>query len=143
VIDLLPSNDPFLREVAEDVTDIQLQVEPVIEEMKLIMMRNRVCGLAAPQVGIPMRFFLYKHNGVTRVAINPVVTHRSMDTAIDREGSLSKRGYVVRVRRSRKIDVEHMTLDGNRAKHSFKSTTARCFQHELDHLNGICIFPPE
>jgi len=36
-----------------------------------------------------------------------------------------------------------MTLDGNRAKHSFKSITARCFQHELDHLNGICIFPPE
>ena len=91
-------------------------------------------GLAAPQIGLNYRFFMME----TDMYINPVILEQSEDIVIDNEGCLSFPGLSMRVKRAKKVIVEYTDIEGNKQEGKFVNYMSRCFQHELDHLNGIC-----
>lgn len=93
-------------------------------------------GLAANQIGYPLRVFVVGYAETRMVFFNPVVLTKSVEMSEIDEGCLSFPGLHLKVRRPVSIDVEFSKADGTRVKGSFHGLTARCFLHELDHLNG-------
>lgn len=135
---------PMLFERAALVADIATQVRPHIHEMRQIMKAHNAIGLAAPQVGIPLRFFLTDVGDKTlEVVINPEITYYEEDATSRLEGCLSwdagrKTTYV---RRSDMVGVNFTTLNGHVPFLDIYGLASRVFQHEFDHLNGVTIFP--
>jgi len=110
---------------------------PVFETMKAIMVEHRGIGLAANQVGILKRFFLIVLNGETEVVLNPEIiessdVYESMD-----EGCISFANLFLKVKRATAIKVKYTTIEGVQKEVSLNGTEAQCFQHELEHLDGI------
>jgi peptide deformylase len=101
-------------------------------------------GLAAPQVGISLRFIVAEVKGMTWVLANPEIIGRGTREVWDTEGCLSIPGYTRMVRRSRRVTVQAMQLIDGQWIEVFieaKDLLARVLQHEIDHLNGILIKP--
>ncbi len=141
---LVKSTDPILRAVAAPVTDHWQQVMPHVDAMFEVMERGaavRGVGLAAPQVGIPFRFFVTTLAGM-RVIINPTITKVAGIRASKPEGCLSFSGGKSKtfVARPVWVEVEWTDHKGGQRAGRLTDFAARVFQHETDHLNGICIF---
>ncbi|MFH1515908.1 MAG: peptide deformylase, partial [bacterium] len=102
-------------------------------------------GLAAPQVGVHKRFFLFisdfkkldnDEEAEIKVAINPQILEREGET-IAYEGCLSYPEHVAHVKRAIKINVRYSDINMQKVEEEFNGLAARVFQHELDHLEGI------
>lgn len=145
-IKLVSADDPILRQPALPCSivmkEIDDQVIPFIYPMKEIMRRLGGVGLAAPQVGINLRFFLMVDEGnKVHIAINPVIHQKFGLRRMGPEGCLSFPGRGdVDVPRWERILLEWRRTDGQKRVQWFKGRDARIIQHETDHLNGICIF---
>lgn len=149
-MNIVPANSPVLWSVAAPVTDVVEQVLPHVERMRQLMKQHHGVGLAAPQCGIPLRFFIYggrKMGGSFGVipfdvVINPVITWRSEDHRQAHEGCLSFPNRVVPVGRPESIRVSYWTLTSTTRTDDklLSGYLARVFQHEIDHLDGKCIF---
>jgi peptide deformylase len=96
-------------------------------------------GLSANQCGIPERVFVIGYEDFNIVCINPKVVDESDETDKSREGCLSYPGLFVPVKRSSTIDVEFTDVNGQVQKMTLSGITARCFMHELDHMNGVLL----
>ena len=110
-----------------------IDVSKYIEGMINLMKENSGLGLAAPQIGLNYRFFMME----TDMYVNPIILEKSKDIVIDVEGCLSFPQLSMRVKRAKKVTVEYTDIEGNRKEGKFVNYMARCFQHELDHLDGI------
>jgi len=106
--------------------------------------KRTVVGLAAPQVGISKRIIVVDITSVgmgekpdLQVYINPVITNRSTETEIGREGCFSTGNVCGIVDRSSEVTVEGFDRNGVPLKEVYRGFTARVFQHETDHLDGI------
>ena len=115
---------------------------PPIDPMELreilyneMMARNGI-GLAANQIGLPYRCFIARTDPI-KVVFNPVVTSTFEDDVIMPEGCLTYPGLFVKIRRPEKIRVRYKNELGQPVAETFQGLTARVFQHETDHLNGI------
>lgn len=140
-LSLVPDNSTVLRSKAVAVADIQTEVRPHIDAMRTLMERARGVGLAAPQVGIGLRFFITSLRGL-KVVINPrIVLVRDSGRTSKPEGCLTWPGRQTYVCRHDKIIAEWTDLNGAQVIKALDDWDARVFQHENDHLNGICIFP--
>lgn len=98
-------------------------------------------GLAAPQIGVCLRVFVFRDTSRTdtfKVAINPTITRFDNPLVTRSEGCLSYPGVDAKVARYKAIKVSYMNEDGVTVKEYLKGFEARVFQHELDHLDGIC-----
>jgi len=107
-----------------------------------LMIRGRGIGLAANQIGITLRFFSIGHESFDEfkkpaILYNAKVTKASDELEIDEEGCLSFPGVVYNVYRSKEVEVEWQNMKGDTLGAKLSGLEARCFQHELDHLNGI------
>ena len=107
-----------------------------------LMIRGRGIGLAANQVGITQRFFSIGHDSFDTfqkpaILYNAKVTKASDELEIDEEGCLSFHGVIYNVYRSKEVEVEWQNMKGDTLGAKLSGLEARCFQHELDHLNGI------
>ncbi len=132
---LVPPTDPVLWTKAEPVSDVDA-IQPMILKMQALMAKLNGGGLAAPQVGIPLRFFVWQGG----VVINPVIHQRSADMVEGREGCLSFPGLSAPVRRCRMLTcswTDHLKVA---QMQQLTNLTARIFQHEIDHLDGRCVF---
>jgi peptide deformylase len=94
-------------------------------------------GLSANQCGVAERMFVIGADDFEMVCINPKVLWASDDLANDKEGCLSFPGMALRVNRPFTIDVEYQDLTGNVVQQRLDGVTARCYLHELDHMNGV------
>ena len=94
-------------------------------------------GLSANQCGIFKRVFVIGTDQFQLICINPKIIRFSDEKVEDREGCLSFPGLTLNVTRSKQIDVEFLDVNGNLQQLTMDGLTARCFQHELEHLNGI------
>jgi peptide deformylase len=94
-------------------------------------------GLSANQCGVAERMFVIGADDFEMVCINPKVLWASDDLANDKEGCLSFPGRALRVNRPFTIDVEYQDLTGNVVQQRLDGVTARCYLHELDHMNGV------
>lgn len=136
---LVKENSPVLRMRTLSLFTSIASVKPYIKDMKRIMKKHKGVGLAAPQVGIEKRFFISDIDGM-RVVINPKILGCGADRTCQREGCLSFPNRFRRVSRANLIDVEWTDIKGRVKKRTLIGLEARVFQHETDHLNGICIF---
>lgn len=100
---------------------------------------NNGIGVAAPQLGISKRFFLYHYAGRSFIAVNPIIEHASEASESILEGCLSIPGKQYQVSRSKLVTVKYVALDGELISETLDGLPARIIQHEIDHLDGICI----
>lgn len=141
---LVRSPDPILKQVAEDwdfKTDTN--ASEVEKEMIDLMTSSKGIGLAANQVGLLKRVFaikLQKHLEVTEplAMFNPKVISQSETLQTHEEGCLSFPDLWLDVKRPTSIESEYFDKDGNQCIITLTGIDARCFLHELDHLNGVC-----
>lgn len=100
-------------------------------------------GLAATQIGVPLRVFVAKHEDFESEFINPELLYQSDDKEFIEEGCLSIPTVGVQVNRSKNIKLKYFILDGEgqlvEKIEEFEGYIARIIQHEIDHLDGICI----
>jgi len=94
-------------------------------------------GLAAPQVGVSKRIFIMGNEEKLIVCINPEIVSGTGEIK-DTEGCLSFPGLWLHVKRYEKVIAKYQTMNGETTQEEFDGLMARVFQHELDHLNGVC-----
>lgn len=107
------------------------------------MIKNRGIGLAANQIGLTKRVFVigsYNIQGFPQpfALFNPVILEYDQEIVSDQEGCLSYPGIYLKVKRPKYIRVTYQNSDGDAIEAKFTGYLSKCFQHELDHLNGVC-----
>lgn len=143
ILPILVATDPFLRKKSKLVEEKDLEeIRKIIPVMFDTMYDANGIGLAAPQVGIPLRFFimdLAKKEGEKEqyIILNPEIIEESEECTEDREGCLSVPEQYSEVIRPEKIKIRYMDLDGKQQEMEADDLLARCIQHETDHLDGI------
>ena len=129
--------DPILRQKATPVASLTPAITTILDDMVETMFQQVGIGLAAPQVGIPLRLIVMDDGKRgARALVNPVIIERAGAVRAE-EGCLSLPGIFAEVERSESVRVE--ALDGDGAPVSFEARDlhARVIQHEVDHLDGI------
>jgi len=127
--------DPVLTECAAPVTEIDDALVNLVDDMFDAMYDAPGIGLAAPQVGVKKRFFVYDVDDDPQVLINPVITGTDGEWLYS-EGCLSIPGQYFDILRPKQIEVSGIDLDGNEVTFEADELLARLVQHELDHLDG-------
>jgi len=132
--------DPVLRMRANEVEVFDDELARVGERMIGLMDDAEGVGLAATQVGILRRFFVFRdEDGDHHLLVNPVITQRSDELEMDEEGCLSLGTVRVPVERSVAVTIEGKDAEGADTRFEVEAMTARVVQHELDHLDGVLI----
>ncbi len=131
--------DTVLRMKGREVEAFDDDLERLVERMTALMHEASGVGLAATQVGVLRRLFVFVDDGEDRVLINPRITKSSSDTDVDDEGCLSLREVLVPVERPMKVTIEGVDVKGEPVKLELEPPSSRVVQHELDHLDGVLI----
>jgi peptide deformylase len=129
--------DPVLRERAREIESVTDLHRRLAKDMLETMRVAPGVGLAANQVGVLERIFVWEVEEEHGAVINPVITERSDETFMDDEGCLSMPGIVYPVERSLSVTVEGIDEDGDPVKLHAEEFLARICQHEIDHLDGV------
>lgn len=136
---LVKETDPILSQKTEDFDFENPPCDPVelAHDMYDLMNEAGGIGLAAPQVGLPYRMFVMR--SVPKLAIfNPRIVFFSPKEIEMEEGCLSFPGLGIKLFRPESIRSRFTSPNGQVETHLFNGLTARVFQHETDHLDGIC-----
>lgn len=132
--------DPVLRMRAHEVTSFDEDLQRLATRMKQLMHDARGVGLAATQVGILQRVFVFQKGEDDVVAVvNPTLSDLSDETEIEDEGCLSIQGVTMPVERHLRVSLEGKDEEGNDVQFELEGHPARVAQHELDHLDGTLI----
>ncbi|HEU0095498.1 MAG TPA: peptide deformylase [Rhizomicrobium sp.] len=139
---ILTAPDPRLQAVSKDVEAVTDAVRKLIDDMADSMYAADGIGLAAIQVGEPVRVLVIdldqKEGKKNPVAyINPKIIWASDETAVFEEGCLSVPEIWDDVERPARIKAEYLDRDGNKQTLEADGLLATCLQHEMDHLNGV------
>ena len=131
--------DAVLRMQAREVERFDDDLARLAERMGHLMHDARGVGLAATQVGVLQRLFVFQpvdSDDVT-VIVNPEITERSDEVEIADEGCLSLQGVLVPVERAFGVTIEGRDVEGKPLRLELEEIDARVVQHELDHLDGV------
>ncbi|WP_455474203.1 peptide deformylase [Bartonella sp. B30(2025)] len=136
--------DPVLRKLSEPVEHIDLTIQRLADDMLDTMYDADGIGLAAIQIGIPLRLLVIdiSQNDTTKnplVIINPEILWSSDERNIHTEGCLSIPDYYAEVERPKRVRVRYNDRQGQLKEIEADHLLATCLQHEIDHLNG-CLF---
>jgi peptide deformylase len=142
ILALVPKNDLILRRKAVPVANVNDNIRKLLRDMQETMAAWSGVGLAAPQVGIPLRAFVISVNGVQYSGVNPEIV-KSKGESIGAEGCLSIMGLGVQVKRNESIVVKYRNAQGAKKRLHVDGLLARVFQHEIDHLQGTMIIDKE
>lgn len=137
---ILRYGNQALHQPAAPVTNITPEIQQLIDDMIQTMYAAPGIGLAAPQVGVPVRIFVADvsggHNpGDLHTFINPAIVEVD-GTQREDEGCLSVPGFNATIGRPARAVLTGLTRDGSEQVVEATGLLARCFQHELDHLEG-------
>ena len=140
ILPILRYGDTGLHERAFDVTSFDEDLHRLVDNMIETMYAAPGIGLAATQVGVPLRVFVVdlsvgRTNGELIVMVNPRFVERE-GTQIEEEGCLSAPGFNATVIRPRRAVLKGFTRDGVEQTVEGLDLLARAFQHEMDHLDG-------
>ncbi len=132
--------DPALRLVAHEVEEFDDDLRRLVERMTVLMHEAQGVGLAATQVGVLRRLFVFEPDeDGPRAVVNPMVVDRNDESATDDEGCLSLQGIRVPVARAVELTIEGKDENGEDVRYELDTYSARVVQHELDHLDGVLI----
>ena len=132
--------DPVLRQRASEITDVDAGLVRLAEDMIETMYAAPGVGLAAPQVGVQKRLFVYDLHDEqgARTILNPVITEAAGEWVFE-EGCLSVPGLSFPITRPKTVHLTGRDLDGSEVSIEADELEARVFQHELDHLDGTLL----
>lgn len=139
---LVDKNDPILTTecMSFDFTNPPFDPIDFSKELVKFMYDSNGIGLAANQVGVPYRIFAMRGHPENFVCFNPKIVFHSNDKVVLEEGCLTYPGLLVKIKRSQHIRVRFNTPNGDIQTRQFTGMTARIFQHEYDHLDGIVFY---
>ena len=131
--------DAVLRMRARDVEQFDDDLVRLADRMAHLMHDARGVGLAATQVGVLQRLFVFQAADADEVTaiVNPEITERAEETEVADEGCLSLQGVLVPVERSVAVTIEGQDVRGEPLRIELEEMDARVVQHELDHLEGV------
>ncbi|MCE5199404.1 MAG: peptide deformylase [Armatimonadota bacterium] len=125
----------ILRKRSEEVEEFNNEIKDLIEEMYVTLAESHGVGLAGPQVGVSKRVFVYDVGEGHHALVNPVMLSSSGEEW-GFEGCLSIPGLQGEVPRATRVVVIGINEEGKKVKVKATGLLARCFQHEMDHLDG-------
>jgi peptide deformylase len=131
--------DPVLREMCREVETIDDDIRALVEDLLETMYAEDGIGLAAPQIGVPLRVFVYdvrEDEIAPGVLVNPRIVEATGKQK-EIEGCLSIPGLDEVVERSGHVVVEGLDRDGEPVRIEATGLLSRCLQHENDHLDGV------
>jgi len=144
--DMIRRDEPIVKYEGEGVAILRQSSKPVLKfnddlpeligEMEVIMRAANGIGLAAPQLGILQRIFVYDAGEGFRAVINPKILHRKGEQ-LGVEGCLSLPGLQGDVDRANEVVVKGLDEFGNPVRIRAEGLSARVIQHEIDHLDGV------
>jgi len=141
VLDIKVIPDPVLRKIAKPLEDIDDDIVRLSENMIETMILAHGAGLAANQVGLPLKLIVIDASLNPRekehiILINPVIVEKDLEENAE-EGCLSVPGYYEYVKRAKRVLARGTDLKGNTIEFDCEGQVARALQHETDHLNGV------
>jgi len=129
--------DPVLRRKAKRVTNIDSSIQKLIDDMIDTMRAASGAGLAAPQIGVPLRIAVIELPGEELITlINPAIIKKQGERIVA-EACLSVPGYQGEIKRSVTVKVKAQDRQGKEIRLKGEELLAHALEHELDHLNGI------
>ena len=132
--------DPALRLRANEVEEFDDSLRRLADRMTQLMIDAYGVGLAATQVGVLQRVFVFQvGDDEPRTLANPRIVAQSGETEVDDEGCLSLQRVLVPVERPVRVTIEAKDVDGDDVRLELDEMTARVVQHEIDHLDGVLI----
>ncbi len=137
IIPIRVAPDPILRQKAKRVRSIDGSIHKLIGNMLETMHSAPGVGLAAPQVGVPLRVIVIGLPEQEDIAlINPEIVRRNGERLVT-EGCLSIPGYVGEIRRALSVTVKGRDQNGKEVRIKADELLAEVLEHEIDHLNGV------
>jgi peptide deformylase len=135
--------DAVLRMRANEVETFDADLGGLVERMGRLMVDANGVGLAATQVGVLRRVFVFRPDregeSEPRAIVNPEIVSRAAETEVDEEGCLSLQGVLVPVERSVRVTLTGKDETGGDVRLELEGLAARVAQHEVDHLDGVLI----
>jgi len=137
VIPIRALPDPILKQKAKRVRVIDSSIKKLIENMRETMHATGGVGLAAPQIGVPLRVIVIGIPDEEDIAlINPEVVRRKGERLVS-EGCLSVPGYFGEIKRAESVTVKGLDPNGKEIRIKANELLAEALEHEIDHLNGV------
>ncbi len=145
VVTVFDPDNAVLRQKARRIKRFGPELKALAEDMVETMRQSYGVGLAAPQIGLPIRIFVAEipeeegnpQSGKTYVLVNPKIVKSSREQVLGEEGCLSIPGIYGDVWRAEEIVVRAQDVNGKEIRLKVQGFLARVFQHEMDHLDGI------
>jgi peptide deformylase len=140
MLKLVSEYDPILKTKCPeyDFSDSLEERQSLVDAMFVAMEANNGIGLASPQIGKSLRMFVMLRQDGTKVACyNPEIIETSDEIISEPEGCLSFPLLYLGVKRPKTITGKYQTITGETVVELFQDIDARCFSHELEHLEGI------
>jgi len=129
--------EPILRQKSKRVKSIDGSIRKLVADMMETMHAASGVGLAAPQVGIPLRVIVIGMPGEEDfVLINPEVVRKNGERLVT-EGCLSVPGYFGEIQRAQRVTVKGKDLSGKEVRIKAEELLAQALEHEIDHINGV------
>ena len=137
ILPIRPINDPVLHQRAKRVSSIDDSIQRLIDDMIDTMQATSGAGLAAPQVGVPLRVAVIQLPEEEVITlINPEIVKRSDERQVT-EGCLCLPGYQGEITRAASVTVKARNRQGKLFRIRGEGLLAQALEHEIDHLNGI------
>jgi len=137
--------DPILRVKCEEITDFGEDFQKLVADMYETMDASDGVGLAAPQIGKPLRLFMIdstlfdkeSKDGVRMAFVNPTIVDETGEEWAFEEGCLSIPDVREDVTRHAELKIKYQTITGEEKEDTFDGMSARVIQHEYDHIEGV------
>ncbi|MGC9670452.1 peptide deformylase [Planosporangium sp. 12N6] len=129
--------DPVLTTPADEVTTFDHELRTLVRDLNDTLRDERGAGLAAPQLGVGLRVFVFHVDGVDGHLVNPVLRFPDDEEQDGPEGCLSMPGLYFDTRRRMNVVAKGYSMHGDPVQIVGSGGMARCLQHETDHLDGV------
>lgn len=139
---LIPADSELLKTPCEEFNFADAPFDPIEfgQDLVKFIYESNGLGVAANQIGEPWRIFAMRGSPENFVCYNPRIVYASEEEILLEEGCLTFPGLVVKVKRPRHVRVRFQTPNADTRTMQFTGITARIFQHELDHLDGVLFY---
>lgn len=134
--------DPVLRQLSKPVERVDDELRKLADDMLETMYDAPGIGLAAIQIGIPLRMLVIDlskegEEKAPMVVVNPEIVRSADERSVYEEGCLSIPDYYAEVERPATVRAKFLDRDGKQQEITAEGLLATCLQHEIDHLNGV------
>ncbi len=137
VREIVQMGHPVLRQRAKKIHRVDASIHRLVDDLVDTVHAANGAGLAAPQIGVPLRAIVTNVDDALQIVLNPEIVKESEAVEEGEEGCLSIRGWYGPVKRKERVTIRGLSLMGKPMKLKAEGWEARAFQHEIDHLDGI------